>query len=223
MLTKAQTDFLQSIDTPTVCNLIEMVAPERRGHGYTIQHLHCPFPPLPPMIGFAKTVTMRSRDKVNLGDYMQKRLDYLDYVAAAPNPSWVVIEDLDQPAGHGAFWGEVMANIHKSLGCVGTITNGSVRDIPMIPAGFQMLAGSIGPSHAYVHVADYGIDVTVHGMKVKSGDLIHADQHGAVIVPTDKIDEMGPALEKLSAREAKIIEAAKQNQGVEAIKAAYKG
>ena len=223
MLTKAQTDFLQSIDTPTVCNLIEMVAPERRGHGYTIQHLHCPFPALPPMIGFAKTVTMRSRDKVNLGDYMQKRLDYLDYVAAAPNPSWVVIEDLDQPAGHGAFWGEVMANIHKSLGCVGTITNGSVRDIPMIPAGFQMLAGSIGPSHAYVHVADYGIDVTVHGMKVKSGDLIHADQHGAVIVPTDKIDEMGPALEKLSAREAKIIEAAKQNQGVEAIKAAYKG
>ena len=223
MLTKAQTDFLQSIDTPTVCNLIEMVAPERRGHGYTIQHLHCPFPALPPMVGFAKTVTMRSRDKVNLGDYMQKRLDYLDYVAAAPNPSWVVIEDLDEPAGHGAFWGEVMANIHKSLACVGTITNGSVRDIPMIPAGFQMLAGSIGPSHAYVHVADYGIDVTVHGMKVKSGDLIHADQHGAVVVPTDKIDEMGPALEKLSGREAKIIEAAKQNQGVEAIKAAYKG
>ena len=223
MLTKAQTDFLQSIDTPTVCNLIEMVAPERRGHGYTIQHLHCPFPALPPMIGFAKTVTMRSRDKVNLGDYMQKRLDYLDYVAAAPNPSWIVIEDLDQPAGHGAFWGEVMANIHKSLGAVGTITNGSVRDIPMIPAGFQMLAGSIGPSHAYVHVADYGIDVTVHGMKVKSGDLIHADQHGAVVVPADKIDDMKPALGKLSARESKIIEAAKQNQGVEAIKAAYKG
>jgi regulator of RNase E activity RraA len=223
MLTKAQAEFLQSIDTPTVCNLLEMVAPERRGHGYTVRHLHCPFPNLPPMVGFAKTVTMRSRDRVELGDYMQKRLDYLDYVAAAPNPSWVIVEDLDEPVGHGAFWGEVMGNIHKSLGCVGTITNGAIRDIPMIPQPFQMLAGSIAPSHAYVHVVDYGVDVTVHGMKVKSGDLVHADQHGGVVVPLNVIDAMKPAFDKLSAREAKIIEAAKGNKGVAAIKAAYKG
>ncbi len=222
-LTKVQTAFLQSIDTPTVCNLIEMVAPERRGAGYTIQHLHCPFPDLPPMVGFAKTVTSRSRDKVNVGDYMQKRLDYLDYVAAAPNPSWVIVQDLDEPAGHGAYWGEVMGNIHKALACVGTITNGGIRDIPQIPPGFQMLAGSIAPSHAYVHVVDYGIEVSVHGMKVKSGDLIHADQHGAVVVPIDKIDAMKPAFEQLSAREGKIIAAAKEGKGVEAIKAAMKG
>jgi regulator of RNase E activity RraA len=222
-LTKAQTEFLQSIDTPTVCNVLEMVAPERRGHGYTTQHLHCPFPALPPMVGFAKTVTCRSRDKVNVGDYMQKRLDYLDYVASAPNPSWVIVEDLDQPPGHGAYWGEVMGNIHKSLDCVGTITNGGIRDIPQIPPGFQMLAGSIAPSHAYVHVVDYGVDVTVHGMKVKSGDLIHADQHGAVVVPLAVIDGMKPAFEKLAQREAKIIAAAKENKGVAAIKAAYKG
>jgi len=223
MLSQAQIDFLQSIDTPTVCNVIEMVAPERRGHGYTIQHLHCPFPDLPPMIGFAKTVTCRSRDKVNVGDYMQKRLEYLDYVAAAPNPSWVLVHDLDDPPGHGAYWGEVMGNIHKSLSCIGTITNGAIRDIPMIPQGFQMLAGSIAPSHAYVHVVDFGGEVTIHGMTVKSGDLIHADQHGAVVVPLNVIDAMKPAFDKLAAREAKIIEAAKQNKGVDAIKAAYKG
>ncbi|MDI3470694.1 MAG: hypothetical protein OJF62_002757 [Pseudolabrys sp.] len=223
MLTKQQADFLQSIDTPTVCNVLEMVAPERRGHGYTTKHLHCPFPNLPPMIGFAKTVTCRSRDKVNVGDYMQKRLDYLDYVAAMPNPSWVVVQDLDEPAGHGAYWGEVMGNIHKALGCVGTITNGGIRDIPQIPAGFQMLAGSIAPSHAYVHVVDYGVDVTVHGMAVKNGDLIHADQHGAVVVPLDVIDAMPKAFEQLAAREAKIIAAARDGKGVAAIKAAYKG
>jgi regulator of RNase E activity RraA len=223
MLTKVQTEFLQSIDTPTVCNVLEMVAPERRGHGYTIQHLHCPFPALPPMVGFAKTVTCRSRDKVNVGDYMQKRLDYLDYVAAAPNPSWVLVQDLDDPPGHGAYWGEVMGNIHKSLNCVGTITNGAIRDIPQIPPGFQMLAGSIAPSHAYVHVVDFGGEVTIHGMTVKSGDLIHADQHGAVVVPLNVIDAMKPAFDKLAAREAKIIDATKQNQGVEAIKAAMKG
>lgn len=223
MLSKQQIDFLQSIDTPTVCNVLEMVAPERRGYGYTTRHLHCPFPHLPPMLGFAKTVTCRSRDKVNVGDYMQKRLDYLDYVAAAPNPSWVIVQDLDEPPGHGAYWGEVMGNIHKALNCVGTITNGGIRDIPQIPAGFQMLAGSIAPSHAYVHVVDYGVDVTVHGMAVKSGDLIHADQHGAVVVPLNVIDAMPKAFEQLAARETKIISAAKEGKGVEAIKAAYRG
>ncbi len=116
---------------------------------------------------------------------MQKRMDYLDYVAAAPRPGIAVIEDLDDPAGYGAFWGEVQTNVHKALGCLGTITNGSVRDIPQVAEGFQMLAGSIAPSHAYVHVEEFGIPVTIHGMAVKSGDLIHADRHGAVIVPVE--------------------------------------
>ena len=188
-LTKDQIEFLQSMDTPTVCNVVEMVAPERRGHGYTVKHLFCPFPDLPPIVGFAKTVTAKAKDKVALGSYMEKRLDYLDYIAAAPRPSIAVIEDLDDEVGYGAFWGEVQSNIHKALGCLGVVTNGSIRDIPMIAQGFQMLAGSLSPSHAYTHVEDFGIPVTVHGMKVNSGDLIHADQHGAVVVPLDIIDE----------------------------------
>jgi regulator of RNase E activity RraA len=224
--TKAQLEFLQSIDTPTVCNLVEIVAPERRGHGYTVTHLHCPFPDLPPIVGYAKTVTFKAKDKVPLGEagYMQKRLDYLDYVGGAPQPSIMVMEDLDgEYVGYGAFWGEVQSNVHKALGALGVVTNGSIRDIPMIAPGFQMLAGSIVPSHAYVHVVDYGIGVTVAGMTVQSGDLIHADRHGAIVVPADKIDAMKAALEGLSAREAKIIAAAKAGGGVAAIKAAMQG
>jgi len=223
MVSESQFAFLRSIDTPTVCNLMEVVAPERRGSFYTVKHLFCPFPNLPPMVGFAKTVTMRARDKVGGGSYMAKRMDYLDYVAAAPQPGIAVIEDLDDPAGYGAFWGEVQSNIHKALGCLGTITNGSIRDIPQIAEGFQMLAGSLSPSHAYVHVEDFGIPVTIHGMAVKSGDLIHADQHGAIVVPINTIDGMKEATDKLAATEAKIIAAAKSGKGVEAIKAAMQG
>jgi regulator of RNase E activity RraA len=225
MLTPSQAEFLKSIDTPTVCNLLEIVAPERRGFGYTVRHLHCAFPDLPPMVGFAKTVTMRAQDPVPLGQagYMQKRLDYLDYVASAPQPGIAVIQDLDDIVGFGAFWGEVQSNVHQALGCLGTITNGSIRDIPMIPPGFQMLAGSIAPSHAFVHVVDYGINVNIHGMAVKSGDLIHADRHGAVVVPLNTIDPMQKAADGLAAKEAKIIAAAKSGAGVEAIKAAMKG
>ena len=218
--------FLESMDTPTVCNVIEIVAPERRGHGYTTRHLHCPFPDLPPKVGFAKTVTMRAKDPVPLGDagYMNKRLDYLDYIASHPKPSWVVIQDLDDPAGYGAFWGEVQSNVHKALGCHGVVTNGCVRDIPMIAPGFQILASSIAPSHAFVHVVDFGGEVTVHGMAVKHGDLIHADRHGAVVVPMDKISAMHAALASLTKSEARIIEAARApGVTVETIKAAIRG
>jgi regulator of RNase E activity RraA len=223
MLSESQFAFLRSIDTPTVCNLIEIVAPERRGAGYTVQHLHCPFPDLAPMVGFAKTVTIRSRDAVSGPSYMQKRMDYLDYVAAEPRPSVVLIQDLDEPAGYGAFWGEVQTNVHQALGCLGTVTNGSVRDIPAVALDFQMLAGSIGPSHAYVHVVEFGIPVAIHGMAAKSDDLIHADRHGAVTVPVDKIDAMQTALDRLMKQEQRIIAAAKSGQGVEAIKAAFRG
>jgi regulator of RNase E activity RraA len=225
-LPKGHADFLQSIDTPTVCNLIEMVAPERRGHGYTVKHLHCPFPDLPPMVGFAKTVTFKAKDRFGMGDagYMQKRLDYLDYVASMPRPGVMVMEDLDDPPGYGAFWGEVQSNVHKALGASGVVTTGSIRDIPMIAPGFQMLAGSIVPSHAYVHVVDFGIEVNVHGMAVKSGDLIHADRHGAVVVPADKIDAMQAAADKLARQEARIIDAARApGATVETIKAAIRG
>lgn len=228
MPTPQQFEFLRSIDTPTVCNLIEIVAPERRGHGYTVTHLQCPFPELPPIVGFARTVTFKAKDKAPLGEagYMQKRLDYLDYVANEPQPAIMVMHDLDGDNGHagfGAFWGEVQSNVHKALGALGVVTDGSIRDIAMIAPGFQMLAGSIVPSHAYVHVVDYGIDVHVAGMAVKSGELIHADRHGAVVVPADKIDAMKVALVKLSEREAAIIAAARSGGGVVAIKAAMQG
>jgi regulator of RNase E activity RraA len=136
----------------------------------------------------------------------------------------MIMEDLDDPPGYGAFWGEVQSNVHKALGALGVVTSGSVRDIPMIAPGFQMLAGSIGPSHAFVHVVDFGIDVTVHGMAVKSGDLIHADRHGAVVVPADKIEAMQAAADKLARQEARIIDAARApGATVETIKAAIRG
>jgi regulator of RNase E activity RraA len=226
-LTTRQFEFLRSIDTPTVCNLIEIVSPHRRGFGYTVKHLHCPFPDLPPIVGFAKTGTIKAKDAFGAGDksYMERRLDYLDYVASEPRPSISVLEDLDgEDVGFGAFWGEVQSNVHKALGVLGVVTNGSVRDIPMIAKGFQMLAGSLSPSHAFVHLLDFGKEVSVHGMAVKSGDLIHADQHGAVVVPVDKVEEMMRAMDGLTAKEAAILEAALDpNDTVEKIKAAIRG
>ena len=99
MVPESHFKFLRSIDTPTVCNLIEIAAPERRGAGYTVTHMHCPFPELPPMVGFAKTVTIRSRNAVSGPSYMAKRMDYLDYVGAVPQPGVVMIVPSSRIAG----------------------------------------------------------------------------------------------------------------------------
>jgi regulator of RNase E activity RraA len=203
---------LGGIDTPTICNLLEMVVPGRRGHGYTTRHLHCAFPDLPPMLGYARTATIRAKEPgaLSAADNLALRFAYCDYVAAGPGPRISVIQDLDDgQAGYGSFWGEVNSNVHKALGCAGGITNGSIRDLTLIAEGFQLLAGSYGPSHAFVHLVDFGSEVNVHGMVVRSGDLVHADRHGAVVIPHDAAGKLAGSLDLLNRQEAVIIEAAR--------------
>ena len=114
------------------------------------------------------------------------------------------------------------SNIHRGLGCLGVITDGSIRDLDDVAEGFQLLAGRVGPSHAYVHVVDYGGPVTVAGMAVNDNDLIHADQHGAVVVPADVADQVEAAADLIARRERVIINAAKQDDfSFEKLKAAW--
>lgn len=185
-LTSDELAALRELDTPTVCNALEVVAPERRGYGYTTDPLVCGFPDLPPIVGYARTATVRSMRPSAHSDMDARdlRVSYYEHVSKGTEPKISVIQDMDGTrAGYGAFWGEVNSNIHKALGCLGVITDGCIRDLTAIPEGFQMLAGSIKPSHAYVHIVDYGKQVNVAGMAVSNGDLIHADRHGAVVIP----------------------------------------
>ena len=122
----------------------------------------------------------------------------------------IVIQDIDENRGYGAFWGEVNSTIHKGFGCVGLITDGGVRDLPDVAEGFQMLAAQVIPSHAYVHVVDFSRPINVAGMRVRDGDLIHADQHGAVVIPHEVADKVRGAADQVIRRERVIIEAASQ-------------
>ena len=138
-------------------------------------------------------------------------MGYYGYIDEGAKPSVVVIQDLDgAQRGYGSFWGEVNSNIHNGLGCQGVITDGSIRDIPDVAEGFQMMADRVGPSHAFVHVVDYGRPVTVSGMRVVDGDLIHADMHGAVVIPWDVANQVKEAADLIARREAVIIEAAQE-------------
>lgn len=209
LLTDAQLDALRALDTPTVCNALEVVSPQRRGHGYTVQPFFCPRPELGSMVGYARTATMRSMQPSELSgaESTAVRLAYYDHIGEGPGPTVTVIEDLDAIPGYGAWWGEVNTNIHKGLGSLGVITNGSIRDLDDAAEGFHMLAGMAGPSHAWVRIEEHGVQVTVHGMTVNPGDLIHADQHGAVVIPIDVADQVPQAAADIAAKEQVLIKA----------------
>jgi regulator of RNase E activity RraA len=212
---------LTAIDTPSVCNALELLVPERRGYGFTTQPLVCTRPDLGPLVGVARTATLRAAHP-NYDDSSPAVRDaYYEYIDRGPKPSIVVIQDLDDANGYGSFWGEVNSNIHRGLGCNGVITNGSVRDLPDIAEGFTMWADRVGPSHAFVHVVDYGRSVTVAGMRVSDGDIVHADQHGAVVIPSEVAGKVKAAVQLVARRERVIITAAQQpGFDIEALRAA---
>jgi regulator of RNase E activity RraA len=203
---------LKSYDTPTICNALEIVDPGRRLTGFTVHPLLCPFPHLPPIVGYAKTATIRATHVHHLDASAQReqRLAYYEYVAGAPSPGVMVIQDLDNPhGGFGAFWGEVMSAVHKGLGLLGVVTDGSIRDLDQWAPGFQALAHSIGPSHAHVHLHDFGKEVRVAGMLARSGDLVHADRHGAVTIPEAAAPRIPAACDLLARKEAVILDMAR--------------
>ena len=203
---------LRALDTPTVCNALEVVAPERRGHGYTITPFFAPRPELPSIVGYARTGKMRAQTPTTAdADALTRiRLAYYEHIGEGPGPTITVIQDMDDHPGYGAWWGEVNTNIHKGLGSLGVITNGSIRDLPDSAEGFQLLAGMPGPSHAWVRVEEFNVPVQVHGMHVDPGDLIHADQHGAVVIPIDVADQVPQAAADIAAKEAVLINASQQ-------------
>lgn len=214
---------LRAFDTPTICNALELATGGRRATGFTRRTMVCPFPALPPMVGFARTATLRSAAPSSMAaaEARALRLRYYAHVAGGGVPTIAVIQDLDHDVGLGAFWGEVNSKVHRALGCAGALTNGAVRDLDMLAPDFPIVAGCVTPSHAFVRIEQVGGDVEILGMPVRDGDLIHADRHGAVTIDRDAAARLPHAIEVIIARERLILEAAAQpGFGVEAIRRA---
>ena len=196
---------LRGHDTPTICNAIE-VAQGRRGFaGFTRRTPVWAGPPDARIVGHARTARIRGAAPPDEPpeDVRARRRAYFRAMATGPRPGVAVIEDMDGDAALGAWWGEVHARVHSEVfGLEGAVTNGLVRDLGDLPDGFPILAGAVGPSHGFVHVREIGTPVTVHGLPVAEGDLIHADRHGAVVVPPDVLDALPAAIDALLASEA---------------------
>jgi regulator of RNase E activity RraA len=209
---KAQELFthLRQFDTPTICNALEVASGSRELSGFTQQTLIAASPGLPAIVGFARTSTIRCTTPYDADQRRSKQLSYYEYIAKPDQPSIAVVQDIDERPGLGAFWGEVNTHIHWGLGCTGTLTNGSMRDLDAMQPDFQCLAGSLSPSHAWVQVVETGIPVDIFGMSIVDGDIVHADRHGAVVIPKQYLDKLPAAIDLMARREQVLLDAARR-------------
>ncbi len=216
-------DELRRISSPTIANAIETFNVRPRSAGFVSHDIVCRFPRLGVMVGYAVTALIRA-EQPPLEGHRAAESAWWDHVAQSPGPRVVVMQDIDEPRGVGAYWGEVQANIHKALGCVGVVTDGTVRDLSEAEAlGFHFFSAHVSVSHAYVHMVDFGLPVKVGGLVIRPGDLLHGDQHGVIVTPPEIAAQIPEAAARIEARERTMI-AVCQKPGVslDEIKAARK-
>lgn len=205
-------EVLRGVDTPTVCNAIEVAQGKRGFNGFTRGTMLCSAPDEPAVVGYAVTarIAALAPPTEDAATIRSRRMAYYRSMAEAPKPAVAVIEDMDFPDCIGAYWGEINTTVHKGLGVAGALTNGVMRDLGDLPAGFPVVAGSVGPSHGFVHIRELGTPVTVFGLVIRPGDLVHADRHGAVVVPPEVIPALAAAIASLQATERIILDAARR-------------
>ncbi len=207
LLTEEDLDALRQFDTCMIANAIEKFNVRLRNTGFTSGNIRCMFPDAPPLVGYAITGRLRSGEPPIAGPFFRDRGDLWTRILETPAPRILVLEDVDEKPGRGAFVGDMHAAILSALGCVGYVTNGAVRELPSVrKIGIQLFAVSVAVSHAYAHIFDIGTSVTVDGMEVRAGTLLHGDQHGIVTIPAEIATEVPNVAAKLQRSEQEVIE-----------------
>ena len=212
IISKELLALLRQVDTPTVCNAIEVAQGKRGFNCFTRGTMQHSRPGDPAIVGFARTAKISglAAPKEPSDVIRARRMNYFRSMAGGNGPTVAVVEDVDFPNCIAGWWGEVHVAVHKGLGMSGAVTNGVVRDLDVMDEGFPVLAGSVGPSHGFVHVLKIGDPVEVMSMSVCQGDLIHADRHGALVIPTDVVSLLKNAIKKVIDSEAIVLVPARE-------------
>jgi 4-hydroxy-4-methyl-2-oxoglutarate aldolase len=206
LLSEQEIAALRGFDTCMIANAIETFRIRLRNTGFTDGHVRCLFPDLPPMVGYAVTGRLRSGDPPISGSY-HDRGDLWSRIQNSPRPRILVLEDMDDKPGRGAFVGDMHAAILKALGCVGYLTNGAVRELPSVRGmEVHLFAASTAVSHAYAHIFDIGVPVTIDALEVQTGTLLHGDQHGVLSIPAEIAADVAGVAAALQRSEKELIE-----------------
>lgn len=217
MLDHSELLELKRWNTPTIYNGWEQITQrDPAADAFNLEETRDFMPQMGPMVGFAVTVVIEPSNKAHREANPAAGEEYRRYVAGLRGPKIVVVQDLDKPRVIGAFWGEVNSNLHRALGCIGTITDGAIRDVDeMTNAGFKALARRLCVGHAHVHPVRWNCEVEVFGRKVNPGDLIHADKHGFLVVHPEEAPQLLEASRFMDSNECRtVIPAARGSAGL---------
>jgi len=207
----AQIHELKEFDTCLLADAIESFGVRLRNEGIATGGFRCLFPHLPPMVGYAATCKVRSADPPVVGERYEDRTGWWKQITQVPSPRILVMQDIDNPPGTGAFLGKVHAHILVALGCVGAITNGAARELAGLEAsGLQMFAHRLATSRAYIHIVECGCPVEVGHLTLQPGDMIHGDQHGVITVPRELVPRIPAAARAIAAKKEHLIKLAKK-------------
>jgi regulator of RNase E activity RraA len=215
-LTHAELLELKRWNTPTIYNGWEQITRHDVARdGFNLEECHDFMPQMGPMVGYAVTLVVQPSSLAHKQANPTAWNEYRRYVAEVPGPKIVVIQDLDKPRVIGSFWGEVNANVHRALGCVGTITDGAIRDLDeMCNAGLKAIARRLCVGHAHVCPVRWGCEVEVFGRQVSPGSLIHADKHGFLVIPAEDQARLLDAARFMDSNECRtVISAARSAAG----------
>lgn len=207
---------LKRWNTPTIYNGWEQITNQDISRdGINLEPVNDYLPHIGPMVGYAVTVVIEPGNRMHLKSNPDSWKQYREYIASVAGPKIVVVQDLDKPVIYGAFWGEVNSNIHRALGCIGTITDGGIRDTDeMNNAGFKALARGVCVGHAWSIPIRWNCEVEVFGRKVLPGQLIHADKHGFLIIPDEDQEKILEAARFMDSNECKtMIQSARSTSG----------
>lgn len=195
-------ESLARYDTPALANAVERFDVRPRDEGFTDLTVRRIVGDERRMVGYAVTARLAGRGQGS-------GVPLTDLVAAidvTTGPRIVVIEDLDVPAGCGSLLGEVTGTYFNALGCTGFLTNGGVRDIRDVARlGLSVYAAAACVSHAYVRIVDVGGTVTIGGLTIAPGDLLHGDEHGVLSIPREIASEVCNSAEGIRHEEQETI------------------
>lgn len=213
LITHAEMLELRRWNTPTVYNGWEQITGrDIAGEGFNLEETVDFMPQMGAMVGRAVTVLCEPSSAKHPQNNPNAWAEYREYVASVPGPKIVVVQDLDKPRVVGAFWGEVNSNAHRALGCVGTITDGGIRDLEeMNYAGFKALARRLCVAHAYSCPVKWNCAVEVFGRRIEPGQLIHADKHGFMAIPPEDEARLLEAARFMDTNECRTMIAAARN------------
>jgi 4-hydroxy-4-methyl-2-oxoglutarate aldolase len=207
---------LKRWNTPTIYNGWEQITTSNSTReNFNLEVCHDFMPQMGPMAGYAVTVIIEPGNPQHVKANPNAWSEYRRYVATSQGPKIIVVQDLNKPVAFGSFWGEVNSNIHRALGCVGTITDGAIRDVDeMNNAGFKAIARQLCVGHAKAFPVRWGCDVTVFGCPIRPGQLIHADKHGFLVIPERDQGCLLEAARFMDSNECEtLIAAARNSQG----------